>query len=378
MEAFVWDSHFTTGLEHVDVQHHGLVDLINRLGESLIDGEARKSGALQTVFDQLTDYARLHFADEENLMRKSGLDPRFVDLHQRTHAQFVEQLAAMWHSRDALSNQAEALHGYLCSWLGFHILGTDQATARQIALIGEGKTPDQAYEIELAHRDNATAALLHAMQNLYHVLSGQYRDLVAIKGHLEERVAERTRELAQINQSLTDLNQRLESLSNSDGLLGIANRRYFDARLDEEWRRAIRDQYPISLLMIDVDYFKLYNDHYGHPAGDSCLQRVTQAISSALHRPGDLLARYGGEELVVILPHTDTEGAMPMAQSVQRKLAEQPIPFADSPCADRVTVSIGIATMEPEGHSSPGLLIAAADRALYSAKVSGRNRICTV
>ena len=376
MEAFVWDQNFTTGLERVDQQHHHLVELINQLGESLIAGHAQEPESLQATFGQLAEYAQYHFAEEERLMEETGVSPQHSDRHKRHHVGFVEQVSTMWASRNSMANAAETLHGFLRSWLGFHILGEDQAMARQIALIRSGKSADQAYQIDSAQKDNATSALLAALQNLYHVLSVQNADLAAANARLEERVATRTLELAQANRSLMELNHRLEMLSNSDGLLEIANRRYFDQRLDQEWRREMREHRSLSLLMIDVDHFKRYNDHYGHQAGDHCLQSVTQAALSVLRRPGDLLARYGGEELVAILPNTELSGAVLVAQAIRRELAERNIPHADSPVADHVTVSIGAATIVPDKHSSSTGLLAAADQALYSAKESGRNRVC--
>ena len=377
MEAFVWNRHFTTGLERVDQEHHQLVTLINQLGEALIAGPVQEPESLQATFGQLADYARYHFAEEERLMEEAGVSPLHRDPHRRHHVDFVEQLSSMWNSRNSMANAAETLHGFLRSWLGFHILGEDQSMARQIALIRSGKSPDQAYqEVHSSRSDNATVALLTALHNLYHVLSGQNRDLAAANFRLEERVAERTEQLALANQALTDLNHRLEALSNTDGLLEIANRRHFDAKLDEEWRRALRQRQPLSLLMIDVDYFKRYNDSYGHQAGDRCLQSVARAARSALRRPGDLLARYGGEELVVVLPNTEQNGAILVARAIQRGLGNLRIPHADSPVADQVTISVGVATMVPDKQTNSAQLVAAADHALYSAKEDGRNRIC--
>jgi hemerythrin len=376
MEIFVWDQHFTTGLERVDQEHHHLVELINRLGTSLIAGDIGEPESLQKVFGELAEYAKYHFAEEERLMGEIGVSTRHSDRHKRHHVGFVEQVSTMWASRNSMANAADTLHGFLRSWLGFHILGEDQAMARQIALIRSGKSADEAYEIDSAQKDNATSALLAALQNLYHVLSVQNADLAAANAHLEERVAGRTLELAQANRTLMEFNHRLEMLSNSDGLLEIANRRYFDQRLDQEWRREMREHKPLALLMIDVDYFKRYNDHYGHQAGDRCLQSVTQGALSVLRRPGDLLARYGGEELIAVLPNTDLSGAMLVAQAIQRELAARNIPHADSTVADHVTVSIGAAATVPDRHRTSAELIAAADHALYSAKESGRNRIC--
>ncbi len=290
METFVWDEHFTTGLDTVDEQHRRLVDLINRI-----------------------------------------------------------------------------LHGFLSSWLGFHILGEDQAMARRIALLRRGEAVATTGEADAEPRDNATAALLQALHNLYRVLSEQNRDLATANLRLEERVDARTRDLAEANRALTKANGQLEVLSRTDGLLGIANRPCFDETLAQEWRRARRDWTPLGLLMLDVDHFKLYNDAYGHPAGDRCLQSVARAATAALRRPGDLLARYGGEELAVLLPNTAADGVRTVALNIIAELAALRLPHAASPVADYVTVSIGAATMTPGTQENATRLVAAADRALYAA-----------
>ncbi len=375
METFVWDEHFTTGLDTVDEQHRRLVDLINRLGESLIAGGG-DDAALQAVFAQLADYARYHFAEEEGLMADSGIDPEHLQRHRQHHLQFVEQLARMWASRGAMRNPAEILHGFLSSWLGFHILGEDQAMARRIALLRRGEAVATTGEADAEPRDNATAALLQALHNLYRVLSEQNRDLATANLRLEERVDARTRDLAEANRALTKANGQLEVLSRTDGLLGIANRPCFDETLAQEWRRARRDWTPLGLLMLDVDHFKLYNDAYGHPAGDRCLQSVARAATAALRRPGDLLARYGGEELAVLLPNTAADGVRTVALNIIAELAALRLPHAASPVADYVTVSIGAATMTPGTQENATRLVAAADRALYAAKEAGRNRVC--
>lgn len=377
MKTFVWDEHFITGLETVDKQHHHLVDLFNQLGESLMAGNADNDDALQDIFAQVADYAKYHFAEEERLMLEAGIAPQYLDRHRKIHHQFIDQVSAMWKTRSSISNPSEVFLGFLSSWLGYHILGEDQAMARQIALIRKGESPARAYEIETAPIDNNTAPLLTAMGNLYHVLSEQNRDLAAANLHLEERVGERTKELAQANLALVDVNRQLELLSRTDKLLGIANRRYFDDKLEEEWRRAMREKKPLALLMIDVDCFKRYNDTYGHQIGDNCLQSIAKATASALHRQGDLLARYGGEELVIILPNTDLNGANVVASNVCAKVSGLHIKHTASSVTDHVTVSIGAASAIPDKQTNTVSLVNAADGALYAAKEGGRNRVCS-
>ncbi len=378
MDTFVWDEHFTTGLKLVDEQHHRLVDLINQLGDSLITCKTADGDTLQTIFAQLADYAKYHFDEEERLMEESGIAQPHLDLHIKHHDQFIDQVSRMWNSRATMTHPAEILHGFLSSWLGFHILGEDQTMARQIALIRSGESPARAYEATRTPQDNATAALLQALHNLYHVLSEQNRDLADANIQLEERVSERTRALAEANEALIQANAQLEKMSRTDGLLRVANRQCLNERLDQEWLRAKRERTPLALLMLDVDHFKRYNDTHGHQAGDRCLQAIAQAASSALRRPADLLARYGGEEMAILLPNTEIEGACSVAANIAAQVSALHIPHGASPVADHVTVSIGATSMVPDQATPLDQLIAVADRALYQAKEGGRNRVCSM
>jgi len=171
----------------------------------------------------------------------------------------------------------------------------------------------------------------------------------------------------------------LRSQTFSDGLTGIANRRHFDVAMDREYRRAKRGGTPLSLLMIDIDNFKAYNDHYGHQKGDQCLVQVSAALAEMLKRPCDLMARYGGEEFAMILPETDIEQASAMAEAIRARAQALDIPHAsNSNDAQQVTVSIGVATQLVEAAFDVATLIGAADRALYLAKRGGRNRVAAL
>lgn len=180
--------------------------------------------------------------------------------------------------------------------------------------------------------------------------------------------------IAEMRDQLSRLNSELEALSQLDSLTHIYNRRTFNELAQQQWALAKRHQQPISALMIDVDHFKLFNDHYGHPAGDACLKKVTQAIKSCLHRTTDILGRYGGEEFVVLLPETDAKGAMCVAQSIGEAISALQLRHDVSPTASYVTASLGGATcLRTTGHDLEEL-IKNADRALYKAKRAGRNR----
>jgi diguanylate cyclase (GGDEF)-like protein len=172
---------------------------------------------------------------------------------------------------------------------------------------------------------------------------------------------------------LRAVNTRLEQLSNTDALTGLGNRRLFDLRLQEEFKRARRHRLPLSLLMVDVDHFKRYNDRHGHPNGDACLRRVAAALKHCAQRSSDLVARYGGEEFALLLPHVDEATARQLAQRCLDAIDTEAIPHGDSPLAPHVTLSLGVATLLPDA-GSPDALVAAADDALYRAKQAGRHR----
>jgi len=174
-----------------------------------------------------------------------------------------------------------------------------------------------------------------------------------------------------------EMEAELRRLSYQDGLTGVANRRHFDDALAREWRRSAREKDPLSLIMIDIDLFKAYNDAYGHQKGDECLKQVAQSIRSELKRPGDLAARYGGEEFVVILPDTDMEGAVAVAEKIQNSVEGLRIPHQASDVSDHVTVSQGVATAIADPTDTPEALVKAADQALYQAKKAGRNQVAT-
>ena len=174
---------------------------------------------------------------------------------------------------------------------------------------------------------------------------------------------------------LRDQALELRSQTFSDGLTGIANRRHFDLAIEKEQRRAKRSAIPLTMLMIDIDFFKAYNDHYGHQQGDDTLIKVAGALAALLQRPQDLIARYGGEEFAVILPDMDSAGGARVAEALRQRITQLAIPHAEASGAQHVTVSIGVATQAPQNPVEVAALIGAADRGLYVAKRGGRNRV---
>lgn len=192
-----------------------------------------------------------------------------------------------------------------------------------------------------------------------------------------QRIAQMRYSLLVLTRKLDEANRELTRLSAADGLTGIANRRCFDDTLQREWRRAVRANTPMALLVADVDHFKQFNDGYGHQLGDDCLKNVARVLESCLRRPTDLVARYGGEEFAVIMPETDAAGAAQVAESMREAVHAARIAHAFSSVAPVVTVSVGAAATLPSrtDDEGPRMLLQLADQALYRAKREGRNRV---
>ena len=180
----------------------------------------------------------------------------------------------------------------------------------------------------------------------------------------------------QAEEKILQLQRELEILSYRDSLTGVANRRMFDTVYPVQWAKARDTGHPLSLVIVDIDYFKQYNDHYGHVQGDECLRRVAQVLDTAASHPGHLCARLGGEEFVLLLPATDAEGARIKAERCRKLLAQEEIPHARSGAGRLVTVSLGVGTIVPGPGDDPGVFLDRIDRRLYQAKSAGRDRMC--
>src|SRR5579864_2455246 len=201
------------------------------------------------------------------------------------------------------------------------------------------------------------------------------RSVLRAKDQSDRRRA-REQQLETRNRELQAVNQELLQLSLVDPVTGVANRRQFNEMIDRAWRSGARHQFEIALILMDIDFFKGYNDHLGHPAGDDCLRRVANELAAGLLRPDDFLARYGGEEFAVILPRTDLGGAEVVAERLRSNVESLGIQHLASPTGC-LTISQGLACAVPAPESAPSSLIALADEALYEAKRCGRNQMCS-
>jgi diguanylate cyclase (GGDEF)-like protein len=203
------------------------------------------------------------------------------------------------------------------------------------------------------------------------------RSLMRLRREMELR-RRREQQLVEVTSQLARVNEMLERLSLLDALTEIANRRHFDLYLEKEWKRAAREHKPLALLFIDIDYFKDFNDSYGHQRGDECLQQVATVLTNTLKRPGDFVARYGGEEFAAVLPDTGMKGAEHAAEAMCAAIIALGLTHPRSPIGDRVTVSVGVSSVLPGPGLATSTLITAADKALYHAKQEGRNCVRSI
>ncbi len=380
MELFVWNQRFATGQAAVDEQHGGLVDLFNELGRALLRAQgpapAVHEPVLRDIFQRLLAYAEYHFADEETLMRSAGVDTRHVSAHAAIHHQFLQQLRDLWSVRALLATPAESFASFLNGWMGLHILGMDQAMARQLVALEQGTTAAQAYEREQALQEQGIQMPLQLVDRLYQGLTAQNDALLQANLALKARSRQCDHALERAQQELQQANAQLQALGHTDGLLQITSRHALDDWLAHASASAFRQQQGLGVLLLGVDEFKRYSDHFGRQAADACLQVVVRAVQGCLHRATDVLARYGNDALVAILSDTDSAGATAVAERMVAQVAVLALPHPAARSGSTVTVSVGVAARVPRAQESGAQLLADANAALYRAKAEGRNRWC--
>ncbi|HSE49046.1 MAG TPA: diguanylate cyclase [Terriglobales bacterium] len=271
--------------------------------------------------------------------------------------------------------------------LGSGVVGEVAMLARPM-LLDDVRTAKNYVETMPGARSELCVPVLHrgelvAILNLESTRPRAFHDQMPLAQTIADQIAGAIhsarlyQEVRKANRALADANRRLEELSRTDGLTGVANRRQFEDVFEREWRRAQRANGPIALLMIDIDEFKKYNDHYGHQGGDDCLQKVAATLKASLVRASDVVARYGGEEFVVVLPGSDQKQAIASAERLRQRVEQMGMPHEARISGPKtVTISVGVAALSPKPTDEPQTLLSAADQALYGAKHGGRNRTC--
>lgn len=361
--VFEWEDHYNIGIADIDLQHRHLVALMNRLSGELLQGKLT-AAARQDYLQELVDYTHYHFNDEERFMDAAGLDAGFVAQHKEGHQQFIRQIAAF--APEIQHNSDEAMGvmlKFLFSWLIFHILGSDHAIQEQLVLIEKGVSPQEAAaQVQQSQDVGQIGPLLHALGLFFDLLADRNRELRDMNATLERRVAERTK-------ALDDANQALLSLSQTDALTGLPNRRHTLERLALLWKEAQASGQPLSCLMIDADYFKEVNDNHGHAAGDAVLKALALTLRDSA-RSDDVVARLGGDEFCVLCPRTSLEGARRLAAQLLTAVSNLRVATgADSHW--RSSISIGVACSLTLQHQDE--LFRLADEGLYLAKAAGRS-----
>jgi len=346
----------------VPVCHHGRIVAVLNLESTRLGAFRAQRELLETVADQVAGaIASAQLFDE-----------------LRRRARLMEMMSEV--SRTALeATDLRELLARIVAYLEQHF------PLRARIVMGDGHAPDAAQlvlpirsqdqllgELRLESTDSGvfTPASVLAFEAFADQVAGAIR-FASLTRQLESK----TRALEAANEHLAKAIETLHLISTQDSLTGIPNRRHFDDTLSREWRRAARTQTPLALLMLDIDFFKAFNDTAGHQAGDDCLRRVSQTLLESLHRAADCVARYGGEEFAILLPETDTAHAQTLAEMLRERIEALAIPHPASPL-HRVTVSIGVAALVPprDGTACEDL-VRIADAALYDAKRLGRNRV---
>lgn len=362
MSPFIWDSSFVTGFDDVDEQHLYMVGLINKFGELLVQNKLSEE-SIEAIFQELYGYAHYHFQEEETLMKNAGIDSRFLSAHIKVHQNFLLKISEM-HDGISINSRASLreLLEYLIHWLVYHILGMDQNMAKQLAAIKGGSTAQQAFQMASKEVDNATDALLNALNHLFQQVSERNHELYQLNKTLEIKVAQRTQELQEAN-------EHLEQLAVTDMLTNLPNRRYAMPHLSALWEKARQRNKSLSCLMIDADHFKEVNDRYGHDAGDKVLIELSQQLQQTL-RNDDILCRLGGDEFLVICENTDLAGAKHIARLLRSSVADLKVQVGNGIWFG--SVSIGVASRQAHMQEIEEL-IKMADQGGYLAKEAGKN-----
>jgi len=313
--------------------------------------------------------------DAQRLVETARAQLRAADLRMREVLDALPAGVAIYDSQDRLLLHNDELARQYPYRSSENVIGeTYEALMRGAMARGEIAEALGREEEWLALRMSGRGSLSTPM--LRHTDDGQWVHLYEIRtpsGYLVMTRLDMT-PMVEKGLALEKANEQLLRLSTTDGLTGIANRRMFDHTLRAEWQRCARNQGDLSMLMIDIDYFKAYNDHYGHQTGDECLRQVARILAMCAKRSGELVARFGGEEFVILLPATDAQEAMAVAQRCLQEMHNARIPHGDSPLSSWLSISVGVASMKASNTELPVALTAQADSAMYCAKKAGRDR----
>lgn len=362
-EVFPWNENFNTGYEVIDNQHRKLASLLNRLARTLIEDD---HALINTAFTELAEYAAYHFDAEETVWyRYLGSDCWFSS-HQLSHASFLPNVVDIKKREQSEPplRVIEEIVKFLIRWLAFHILDEDKKLSIVVNEISDGRTLEQAKEIADKQMGGSMRVLIETVLKMYDALSSTAIDL------LRERKARLKAE-----NHLKAANRMLEELSHTDQLTGLYNRRYLAEIFNKELKRSQREQSRLAYFVVDIDNFKLYNDNYGHPAGDKALIEVAKALEAVCQRSSDYVFRVGGEEFIVLVQCEGPDKCVQFGEKLRSTVENLGIKHEFSTASDVVTISVGALSRVPSSADSFETFVTEADQQLCIAKNTGRNRV---
>ncbi|SFK55155.1 diguanylate cyclase (GGDEF) domain-containing protein/hemerythrin-like metal-binding domain protein [Nitrosomonas aestuarii] len=371
-EVFPWNKNFEIGIEVIDEQHKMLISLLNELASTITRDNPIE---INHVFSELAKYAEYHFQMEEAIWVDYFGDDSWLSSHQLSHSFFLPKVIELKEQETSKSQTEiiECIILFLIRWLAFHIMDNDKRMALCIENIHKGMPLEEAKIAADKKMNGSIRILIETVMEMYDSLSTRTLALIR-ESHARQKIEKK---LHKTNKQLRKANLRLESLSITDQLTDLYNRRHFNSIFMRELKRARREKLPLALIFIDIDFFKQINDNYGHSEGDRILIRISQQLKIICQRPGDYAFRLGGEEFGVISSNLDIHGTAEFAEIIRKEIEGLHIPNKYSSVSPYLTVTVGSVTRIPDEIDTIDSYMSAADKHLYEAKESGRNRIIT-
>lgn len=363
IEVFPWSGALETGIESIDEQHQRLLRLINRLANDLAHGNEM---GLPQVFEEVAAYVDYHFASEERIWSKHLKSDDWFHRHREAHRSFLPKVIEIKsvHRHESEIHALERILKFLIRWLAVHIIENDIRLAIVIRKIDEGMSLQAAKDFSDAEMKGSVGLLTNTVLDMYERLASQMIEL------MRER-----QERERAEKELVRANRELEKLSITDVLTGLHNRRHFNEVFAKELRRARRGARPLTLIMIDLDYFKQLNDAFGHERGDRALAAVGRKLAQLSRRAGDHCFRLGGEEFAAIITDQREIATERFCEGIREGVEALLIPNPGCDDPGHLTVSVGSISKVPTAADSVDTYIRHADRNLYEAKHQGRNRV---
>ncbi|MDC8446659.1 MAG: GGDEF domain-containing protein [Nitrosomonas sp.] len=368
-EVFPWNENFETGIAPIDEQHKILIAMLNELASTLANDDSIE---INRVFKELTEYAEFHFEYEEAIWIEYLGNDSWLSSHQLNHSTFLPRITELKDKKtDKYQSEViESIILFLIRWLAFHILDSDKRMAFFIENIHKGMSFDEAKIAAERKMGGSFKVLVETIMSMYDSLSS--RTLTLMRESNYRRKIENELHIA--NKKLRQANARLESLSITDALTGLHNRRHLKSVFLREIKRARREKFSLALLIIDIDFFKKINDHYGHTEGDRILVQVSETLRKNCQRPNDYAFRLGGEEFCVITSSLCLQDTIKFAEIFRTAVENLKIPLEPDTTTQCLTVSIGSCTRMPGETDTIDSYMSIADKNLYQAKASGRNQ----